>query len=86
MFFNGVNKIIIFSIEMFFLIRYKTLVTYQTFNCLIKVRTEFMNKSKEFYNDNEDIAVMMFDINYGYKRYFLLTVGPIKLWNKKDDY
>ncbi|XP_023338150.1 uncharacterized protein LOC111708878 [Eurytemora carolleeae] len=27
-----------------------------------------MNKSKEFYNDNEDIAVMMFDINYGYKR------------------
>ena len=34
-----------------------------------QVRTEFMNKSREFYNENEDIAVMMFDINYGYKRY-----------------
>lgn len=49
-------------------IRYKTLVTYQTFDCIIKVKTEFMNKSREFYNDNEDIAVMMFDISYGYKR------------------
>jgi len=52
-------------------IRYKTLVTYQTFDCLIKVKTEFMNKSRgrqDVYSDNEDIAVMMFDINYGYKR------------------
>jgi len=49
-------------------IRYKTLVAYQTFDCLIKVKTEFMNKSREYYNDNEDIAVMMFDVNYGYKR------------------
>ena len=49
-------------------IRYKTLVTYQTFDCAIKVKTEFTNKSREFYNDNEDIAVMMFDMNYGYWR------------------
>ena len=49
-------------------IRYKTLVTYQTFDCIIKVKTEFTNKSREFYNDNEDIAVMMFDMNYGYLR------------------
>lgn len=49
-------------------IRYKTLVTYQTFDCIIKVKTEFTNKSREFYNDNEDIAVMMFDMNYGYWR------------------
>ena len=49
-------------------IRYKTLITYQTFDCIVKVKAEFMNKSKEFYNDNEDIAVMMFDINYGYRR------------------
>lgn len=49
-------------------IRYKTLITYQTFDCIVKVQAEFRNKSKEFYNDNEDIAVMMFDINYGYKR------------------
>ena len=49
--------------------RYKTLVTYQTFDCIIKVRTEFSNKSKEFYNDNEDIALMMFDMKYGHLRY-----------------
>jgi len=49
-------------------IRYKTLVTYQTFDCIVKVKAEFQNKSKEYYNDNEDIAVMMFDINYGYRR------------------
>jgi len=49
-------------------IRYKTLITYQTFDCIIKVKAEFKNKSKDFYNDNEDIAVMMFDINYGYRR------------------
>jgi len=49
--------------------RYKTLVTTHTFDCVIKVKTEFGNKSREFvYNDNEDLAVMMFDINYGYKR------------------
>jgi hypothetical protein len=34
----------------------------------VKVKAEFRNKSREFYNDNEDIAVMMFDINYGYRR------------------
>jgi len=49
-------------------IRYKTLVTYRTFDCIIKVKAEFRNKSKEYYNDNEDIAVMMFDINYGFRR------------------
>ena len=49
-------------------IRFKTLLTYQTFDCIIKVKTEFTNKSREFYNDNEDIAVMMFDIKYGYQR------------------
>merc|ERR1712106_564571 len=49
-------------------IRYKTLVTYQSFDCVIKVKTEFMNKSREFYNENSDIAVMMFDINHGYRR------------------
>lgn len=48
--------------------RYKTLVTTHTFDCVIKVKTEFRNKSREFYNDNEDLAVMMFDIHYGYKR------------------
>ena len=48
--------------------RYKTLVTYQTFDCLIKVKTEFRNKSQEYYNENEDIAVMMFDISHGYIR------------------
>merc|ERR1711997_1266035 len=49
-------------------IRFKTMITYQTFDCIIKVRTEFSNKSKEFYNDNEDIALMMFDIKYGHQR------------------
>jgi len=49
-------------------IRYKTLVTYQSFDCIIKVKTEFHNKSREFYNENEDVAVMMFDINHGYRR------------------
>ena len=49
-------------------IRFKTMITYQTFDCIIKVRTEFSNKSKEFYNDNEDIALMMFDIKYGHLR------------------
>ena len=49
-------------------IRFKTMITYQTFDCIVKVKAEFMNKSKEYYNDNEDIAVMMFDINYGYRR------------------
>jgi len=49
-------------------IRYKTLVTYQSFDCIIKVKTEFMNKSREFYNENSDIAVMMFDIHHGYRR------------------
>jgi len=48
--------------------RYKTLVTYQTFDCIIKVKTEFMNKSRAYYNENEDIAVMMFDIHHGYRR------------------
>lgn len=48
--------------------RYRTLVTYQTFDCIIKVKTEFRNKTKELYNENEDIAVMMFDINHGYRR------------------
>ena len=48
--------------------RYRTLVTYQTFDCLIKVKTEFLNKSQETYNENEDIAVMMFDISHGYIR------------------
>ena len=42
-----------------FSLRYRTLVTYQTFDCLIKVKTEFLNKSQETYNENEDIAVMM---------------------------
>ena len=39
----------------------------------MQVKTEFMNKSmgrQDVYSDNEDIAVMMFDINYGYKRYY----------------
>jgi len=49
-------------------IRFKTMITYQSFDCIIKVRTEFSNKSKEFYNDNEDIALMMFDIKYGHLR------------------
>ena len=49
-------------------VRYRTLVTYQTFDCLIKVKTEFLNKSQETYNENEDIAVMMFDISHGYIR------------------
>ena len=44
------------------------MVTYQTFDCLIKVKTEFLNKSQETYNENEDIAVMMFDISHGYIR------------------
>merc|ERR1712106_600600 len=48
--------------------RYKTLVTYQTFDCIIKVKTEFGNKSRDYYNENEDIALMMFDINHGYRR------------------
>ena len=48
--------------------RYRSLVTYQTFDCLIKVKTEFLNKSTETYNENEDIAVMMFDVNHGYIR------------------
>lgn len=48
--------------------RYRTLVTYQTFDCLIKVKTEFLNKSGETYNENEDIAVMMFDVSHGYIR------------------
>ena len=56
-------------------IRYKTLVTYQTFDCIIKVKTEFSNKSREFYNDNEDIAVMMFDMNYGYWRFVTLHIN-----------
>ena len=50
-------------------LRFQTMITYQTFDCIIKVRTEFSNKSKEFYNDNEDIALMMFDIKYGHLRY-----------------
>ena len=50
-------------------IRFKTMITYQTFDCIIKVQTEFSNKSKEFYNDNEDIALMMFDMKYGQMRY-----------------
>ena len=33
-----------------------------------QVKTEFHNKSREFYNENEDVAVMMFDINHGYRR------------------
>jgi len=49
-------------------VRFKSLVTYQMFDCIIKVKAEFKNKSKEFYNDNEDIAVMIFDINYGYRK------------------
>ena len=49
-------------------IRFKTMITYQTFDCIIKVRTEFSNKSKEYYNENEDIALMMFDMKYGYQR------------------
>jgi len=49
-------------------IRFKTMITYQTFDCIIKVQTEFSNKSKEFYNDNEDIALMMFDMKYGQVR------------------
>ena len=32
------------------------------------MKTEFHNKSREFYNENEDVAVMMFDINHGYRR------------------
>eukprot|EP00090_Calanus_glacialis_P012013 TRINITY_DN20461_c0_g1_i1.p1 TRINITY_DN20461_c0_g1~~TRINITY_DN20461_c0_g1_i1.p1 ORF type:complete len:299 (-),score=42.69 TRINITY_DN20461_c0_g1_i1:182-1078(-) len=48
--------------------RYKTLVTYQTFDCVIKIKTEFGNKSRDYYNDNEDIALLMFDINHGYRR------------------
>ena len=49
-------------------IRFKTMITYQTFDCIIKVRTEFSNKSKEYYNENEDIALMMFEMKYGYQR------------------
>ena len=49
-------------------LRFQTMITYQTFDCIIKVQTEFSNKSKEFYNDNEDIALMMFDIKYGHLR------------------
>jgi hypothetical protein len=58
-------------------IRYKTLVTYQSFDCVIKVKTEFMNKSREFYNENSDIAVMMFDINHGYRRYRFLNLHQL---------
>ena len=50
-------------------LRFQTMITYQTFDCIIKVQTEFSNKSKEFYNDNEDIALMMFDIKYGHLRW-----------------
>ena len=32
------------------------------------MKTEFLNKSQETYNENEDIAVMMFDISHGYIR------------------
>jgi len=49
-------------------IRYKTLVTYQTFDCVIKIKTEFGNKSRDYYNENEDIALLMFDIHHGYRR------------------
>jgi len=48
--------------------RYKTLVTYQTFDCVIKIKTEFVNKSRDYYNENEDIALLMFDISHGYRR------------------
>ena len=60
--------------------RYRTLVTYQTFDCLIKVKTEFLNKSQETYNENEDIAVMMFDISHGYIRYYCCDNGHQLNW------
>ena len=55
----------------------RTLVTYQTFDCLIKVKTEFLNKSQETYNENEDIAVMMFDISHGYIRLDIVCISMI---------
>ena len=41
---------------------------YQVFDCVIKVETDIMNNED---NDNQDIAVMMFDINEESKRYDL---------------
>ena len=38
---------------------------YQVFDCVIKVETDIMNNED---NDNQDIAVMMFDINQENKR------------------
>ena len=38
---------------------------YQVFDCVIKVETDIMNNED---NDNQDIALMMFDINQESKR------------------
>jgi len=63
----------------------KTVFTQQTFDCVIKVRTEwYTNRSRrgqwvngrwqehnphqEKYDDNNDLSVMIFDINHGYRR------------------
>jgi len=63
----------------------KTFLSHQTFDCIIKVRTEwYTNRSREGqwvngrwqpyqyhqdkYDDNNDLSVMMFDINHGYRR------------------
>jgi len=71
----------------------KTVFSHQTFDCVIKVRTEwYTNRSRhqgqwnngrwqqpswqqqqyqyqqEKYDDNNDLSVMMFDINHGYRR------------------
>jgi len=63
----------------------KTFLSHQTFDCVIKVRTEwYTNRSREGqwingrwqpyqyhqdkYDDNNDLSVMMFDINHGYRR------------------
>ena len=42
----------------------------------LQVKTEFHNKSREFYNENEDVAVMMFDINHGYRRCSSIDLIP----------
>ena len=46
-------------------IRNKDPGNYQVFDCVIKVETDIMNNED---NDNQDIAVMMFDINQENKR------------------
>ena len=48
--------------------RYKTPEdTFQTFDCVIKIKTEFVNKVSDHYDGTEDIALVMFDISHGNK-------------------